>query len=214
MISQFSQRGNYHKSREEVNQDCVMSEETSRHKLIVLADGATGCRFGAEGARAACTAAIKWLTNGCENMYFDAEKLAFLLLEEVAFHQKKEAQKLNSQENETASTLALACLDKEKNKILLFNVGDGALFVKRRSDEKYRLELTPKKWKGNAILTVHQCAYKLASVEVVDAADISSVFICSDGADANADNGRVEKIIDSPESFVLEDDMSFIRLDL
>lgn len=56
-IHSFSQCGEYHLSRGQENQDQLCSWETTAEAVLVLADGASGCRKSREGARLACEAA-------------------------------------------------------------------------------------------------------------------------------------------------------------
>ena len=68
------------------NQDYICSLENGKILEIMLADGATGCRKGMEGAKLACEAVSRVIeTEGNTFFKYPEKKAAYLLTEQILY---------------------------------------------------------------------------------------------------------------------------------
>ena len=68
------------------NQDYICSLENGKILAIMLADGATGCRKGMEGAKLACEAVSRVIeTEGNTFFKYPEKKAAYLLTEQILY---------------------------------------------------------------------------------------------------------------------------------
>ncbi|MBQ8540101.1 MAG: protein phosphatase 2C domain-containing protein [Clostridia bacterium] len=210
-IKKFTKVGNYNSLRGVENQDYICVKENKRFLVVALADGATSCVKGAAGARIACEAASGMLIKSDKWFDFEKEKVAYLILEEVLFQTKKEADKNNEPLEAYASTLVITLFDKKKNRLLVFNLGDGAVFLSFQNDIKYNPVVSPKRFEGQPSLITCLDSYKDAQVVVLNEFD-GKIFMCSDGVyEILFKKGiTIAEFIKEPEKWDLEDDGSFL----
>ncbi|MBS7528288.1 protein phosphatase 2C domain-containing protein [Fusibacter paucivorans] len=219
----YSKIGRYHQRRNEENQDYTFKDENQRFYLIALADGASACSESALGAKIACNTVKDYLfLVGSEIFDWNESKIAFLINEQVFSKIKKYAETMDKPVDQFGSTLAFCFIDKMLHRVLMFNLGDGAIFLKK--DHQYSLISPPRNFGVNvSCLTTTEEAYKYTQVKIISAWVDVSFFICSDGfhhllkghkyseAIQNAmlqnDYPLICKLIDRIE---IEDDCSFI----
>jgi len=180
-IIQYSKLGDYNRLRDEVNQDCIFKAKTSRFEAYAVADGVSSCINGHIGAQVATQAACEYLLQAKEDIFaFDIKKTAYLVIEQVCHKLKEKAEAENMPINSYASTLIFCLIDRKLGTMMLFNLGDGAIF--NISDDTCKLILTPISLGENACaLTTTKGAYKTAQVKILSASHDSSILICTDG---------------------------------
>lgn len=178
-IHTYSRIGSYHEQLGGENQDYTGSVEDSDHLAIVLADGATGCSHGLEGARLACEAAGEIITReGSSFFRYPPPKLAYLLTEHILYvlEQRKHP---GTELCEYGSTLALAFLEKKSGRTVAVNLGDGGIYVFRK--EGAELLLRPKRIHRDPCLTTTRGAAKAVEIAECRLGLGDRILIGSDG---------------------------------
>ena len=163
-VNKFSKTGSYHRIINRENQDYVCSMEGSDFLAIMLADGATACESGLEGARLSCEAMAGVIKmEGSAFFNYPKEKIAYLLTEQILYYlecSKKEACDIR----EYGSTAALAYLEKKSGRTVLVNLGDGAVISV--NEEGFSYLLKPKRYWGSPCLTTTKGAGKAIDIAV------------------------------------------------
>ncbi len=179
VINKFSKTGAYHRSIKRENQDYLHSVEGKDFLAIMLADGATACEKGLEGARISCEAMAGVIKQeGSEFFNYPKEKIAYLLTEHILYC--LECNKSESCDlGEYGSTFALAYMEKETGRTVLVNLGDGAVITVTENGFSYLLR--PKRYRGNPCLTTTGGAGKAVDIAVCGLALGDSILLCSDG---------------------------------
>lgn len=179
IINKFNKTGIYHRSINRENQDYVYSIEGKDFLAIMLADGASGCEKGMEGARLSCEAMARVIKKeGSVFFNYPKEKIAYLLTEQILYC--LECNKLKTCDiREYGSTFALVYMEKKTGRTVLVNLGDGAIISITENGFSYLLK--PKRYGGNACLTTTKGAEKAIDIAVCNLALGDSIFICSDG---------------------------------
>ncbi len=161
------------------NQDALLFSENEKFAVAVLADGVSECSYAKEGAEIACST-VADLFLSCADLFFSssAKKTAYLVVSEVA---KKLSNAASAKNEKTpllfSSTLSFACLDKKKNKILIFQLGDSCVFSlskkkelkKVHHDYEYAFTTTPE-------------AEDFAKIKILNASSLDAIILFSDGA--------------------------------
>lgn len=162
-------------------QDAVFDVATPHCTVLALADGATSCENGGIGAQIACRAAGEYLMHAGKSMLaFDDRKTAFLVLEQVLCHLRKEAEKSKASLESYASTLLLCYIDYSSKEAMILHLGDGAVY--QTSGNDCRLLSSPVNTQENAcVLTTMRKAYRDAKVRRIKVENDTTIFLCSDG---------------------------------
>lgn len=212
-ITKFTKRGQHHQSAKEKNQDAIYSFQNNNISYVAVADGASSCENSKRGAEISCRC-IKNLVSQCDIFTFDQDKIAYLILEEIMFHINNEAKALNQSPKTFACTFAFACLNKQTNMLLTFNLGDGSIFVQYDKSQKYQILSAPKRHNGKCTLVPNLNAYKDATVTYTENFS-GAVFLCTDGlySISSEDEPDIEDIIRNADSLNTIDDFSFALLD-
>lgn len=179
IINKFSKTGTYHRDAKRENQDYLYSVDGKDFLAIMLADGATACEKGLEGARLSCEAMLKLIIqDGSVFFNYSKEKIAYLLTEQILY-----CLECNKSETcdirEYGSTFALVFLEKKNGRTVLVNLGDGAVISVTKNGFSYLLK--PKRYRGNPCLTTTKGVGKAIDIEVCNLALGDSILICSDG---------------------------------
>ena len=86
VINKFSKTGTYHRDLGRDNQDYLYSVDGKDFLAIMLADGATACEKGLEGARLSCESMAKVIKQeGSVFFNYPKEKIAYLLTEQILY---------------------------------------------------------------------------------------------------------------------------------
>lgn len=180
VINKFSKTGFYHRSLNQDNQDYMYSVEEKNYTGIMIADGATACKMGLEGARLACQAVaqvIKW--EGEVFFNYPKEKMAYLLIEQILYCIECNIQDGCDLE-EYGSTFALVFMEKKTGRTVLINLGDSAILSIDKENDYFYL-MSPKRYMGCPCLTTTKDAYKAVEVRVMDLPFGDTLFLCTDG---------------------------------
>ena len=158
VISKFSKTGVYHRDTKRENQDYLCSVEGKDFLAIMLADGATACEKGLEGARLSCGAMAEVIKQeGSVFFNYPKEKIAYLLTEQILYC--LECNKSDACDiSEYGSTFALVFMEKKTGRTVLVNLGDGAIISVTENGFSYLLK--PKRYRGNPCLTTTKGAGK------------------------------------------------------
>ena len=172
-----------HKQRGQENQDRVLFSETGRCLFAGLADGVSSCAFGGQGAQIACEAAAKLLFE--ETRYFfnsGEEKIAVLVTEYIGYRLAAAAAAAGRTAAEFASTLSFACVEKRAGSLLLFQLGDSAVFLLREGVLTPAFPACRTGERGGVFTTCTAQAHRFANVRLLPASAAGRVLLCSDGA--------------------------------
>lgn len=178
-IHKFSKKGSSYSEIKKENQDYLYSIDGKEFLAIMLADGATACEKGLEGAKLSCRAVAQVIEQEGDVFFsYPKEKIAYLLTEQILYciecHMKEE-----SDIWEYGSTFSLVFMEKKTGRTVLVNLGDGAIFKVTEQGISYLLK--PKKFRGNPCLTTTEGAEKVIDIEVFHLALGESIVVCSDG---------------------------------
>lgn len=179
IINTFSKTGTYHRKLKRKNQDYLYNIEGKDFLAIMLADGATACEKGLEGARLSCESMSKVIKQeGSEFFNYPKEKLAYLLTEHILYY--LECNKTEGCDiREYGSTFAMVFMEKKTGRTVLVNLGDGAIISVTESGFSYLLK--PKRYRGNPCLTTTKGAREAIDIAVCNLALGDSILMCSDG---------------------------------
>ena len=179
VINKFSKTGTYHKAINRENQDYVYSIEGEDFLAIMLADGATACEKGLEGAKVSCEAMAGVIEQeGSIFFHYPKEKIAYLLMEQILYCLECNKSKA-CDIREYGSTFALVFMEKKTGRTVLVNLGDGAIVSITENGFSYLLK--PKRYRGNPCLTTTRGAEKAIDIAVCNLALGDSILMCSDG---------------------------------
>ncbi len=191
MIFKFTSKGEYHSEGNMDNQDVIQSGENDRFIVISLADGVSSCKRAKEGAELACREITSMLLKkGDYFLEFEPGQTAAFILSHIQYELKNKADEENADIEEYSSTLTSVLYDKEKKKLLFFNLGDGIILTANGS--QCQVVSMPSDSTNGCCVTTTENAEKTVSVKVTDAGRLDSIIICSDGAWRQLfENGRL-----------------------
>ena len=179
IISKFSKTGTYHRETNRENQDYLYSMEGKDFLAIMLADGATACERGLEGARLSCRAMEAVIKQeGKKFFYYSKEKMAYLLTEQILYYLECYKEKLDDI-REYGSTFAMAFMEKKTGRTVLISLGDGAVGTVTENGFSYLLR--PRRYRGNPCLTTTKGAAQAVQIALYNLALGDSILVCSDG---------------------------------
>ena len=178
-VYRFTKTGQYHQMLGKENQDYICSLENGKILAIMLADGATGCRKGMEGAKLACEAVSRVIeTEGNTFFKYPEKKAAYLLTEQILYwieqHKGKEEDL-----TEYGSTFLLVLMEKKTGESVLINLGDGAAISEK--DHRLRYLMEPRRINGDTCLTTTKGAEQVMEIETKRIALGECVILGSDG---------------------------------
>ena len=179
-INKFSKTGTFHRALHQDNQDYLLGIEGKDYITIMLADGATACEKGLEGAKLSCQAMAQVIEReGTVFFNYSKDKIAYLLIEQILYCiecNKRETCDLR----DYGSTFALIFMEKKTGRTVLVNLGDGAI-LSIDDEKKYSYLMRPKRYRGNPCLTTTKGAQKAIEIDVINVLLGNSLFLCSDG---------------------------------
>lgn len=179
-IQKFSKTGSYHRDLGHDNQDYLYSIEGKDYIAIMIADGATACEMGLEGATLSCHAIADVIEHeGSVFFNYSKEKIAYLLTEQILYCiecNKRDTCDLK----EYGSTFAFVFLEKKSGRTVLVNLGDGAI-LSGNEENGYSYLMRPKRYRGNPCLTTTKGAQKAIDIDAVNVPLGNTLFLCTDG---------------------------------
>ena len=178
-VYRFTKTGQYHQMLGKENQDYICSLENGKFLAIMLADGATGCRKGMEGAKLACEALSRVIeTEGNTFFKYPEKKAAYLLTEQILYW--IEQHKGNEEDlTEYGSTFLLVLMEKKTGESVLINLGDGAAISEK--DHRLRYLMEPRRINGDTCLTTTKSAEQVMEIKKKRIALGECVILGSDG---------------------------------
>lgn len=227
MIKELSEAGIHHLDTNGENQDAVCHGQNKNFFVISLADGVSACKEAKSGAEIASMAITNLLLKKGEHfLEFDNEQIAEFVLSHILFELKQHAKGESKALDEYSSTVASVLVDKKKNRMLCFNLGDSIIIA--TSKGKCHVLSMPADSSSRCCVTTTRGATAMASVKLLDTSLVDSVVICSDGAWrqmfnknklkpevfsllANSEYDGLRDFLAAQECF---DDYSFVSLDL
>lgn len=178
-VQLFSRRGDVHRLQGVENQDAVRYVENEEVLAVILADGASGCERGREGAQMACEAAGKLvLEMGSELFGMLAHRVARMFWLQIRWwinrHRDPEVDV-----HEYGSTFCMALIDRRSGRTLVLNLGDGALIRVRGTGS--RTVLRPRHYGSGPVLTTTDGGERAMEVKALYLQEGESLVLCSDG---------------------------------
>lgn len=181
MIKELSEMGANHSGESGENQDALCHAQNKDFCVISLADGVSACKEAKCGAEIASRAITNLLLKkGDYFLEFGNEQIAELTLSHILFELKQRAENDSQNLEDYSSTIASVLVDRKKNRILCFNLGDSIILAVGKG--KCRVLAMPADSSSGCCVTTTKSAAKMVSVKIFDADAVESVVICSDGA--------------------------------
>lgn len=176
----FSKTGEFHLSTNEENQDELMFDENDSVAAAVVADGASGCRFGKTGAKTVCEAVLQFLME--EDVFwhnYSKEKFAYLLTEHILYRLEQAAEIDNAPMNEYACTLTAVCIDKKNYQAIALGLGDSAVLS---VEHKNIHALIPaERIRNQPCLITDDAAASNMIIKYFDTDRMNTILLCTDG---------------------------------
>jgi len=145
------------------NEDCVASFENRAFRGIAIADGVSACTQSRVGAQIAVETVVRSFRD-CGTILWKAgnRKIRDAVFNEVLYALQKRAKQDGIPVEEYSSTLAFAILNKKKNEIFLFSLGDSTILM--YAEKNYRVAAAPPLYFGDGVCTTttdggHETAY-------------------------------------------------------
>jgi len=181
VITFMNEAGRHHAYNNANNQDYIVFKKNRNFAVMALADGVSTCEKAQDGAREACEAISEHLLKHASRfMNMTEREISQCLLSNILSRIEKKAKADGIDITEYSSTIACILLDRRLNKVLLFSIGD-SLILATKHDCCNVMAMPSDSRNGCYVTTTHGVA-KLAQVGIMDARDIQSIVICSDGA--------------------------------
>ena len=179
-IHNYCKTGGFHREIGGECQDENLSATVGLYDIAVQADGVSSCCHGKRGAQIACEAVVDFIRMEKENIFlYESRKLSFLLIEHILYFLEIEASKIGANVADYASTIAFTCANRKTGEMVLFSLGDGAVF--NSSGYKANTAIAPRRHFGNPCLTTTDNAYKYAEIKKQTLSPNDSVLLCTDG---------------------------------
>lgn len=167
--------------RRQENQDVVCSGKNGRYEVISLADGVTSCQEARAGAEIA-SRAVTELFLRCGGYFLGSRgaETAGLALSHVLHELRCRAEADAQELREYSSTVSSVLYDRRTKRLLLFHLGDSLVIA--AGGGSCRVLAVPSDSTGGCCVTTTRNAAEMAAVYVLEAGELETVFICSDGA--------------------------------
>lgn len=138
----------------------------------------TACENSDKGAEIACESAAKIMLDEVDYIFrSDAEKIAHILISYI----REKILQTDKNGLSYASTLSFVCINKKTKKVMTFELGDSCIYLIKQSD------IVPVKpfcdtEDNYCCATMTDGAQRQVKITFIDADEVDSVLICSDGA--------------------------------
>lgn len=222
-MNYFSTVGKHH----EYNQDFILFDKNRSYCAMTLADGVSTCSKSRKGAEAVCYAVTEYLLRHGKRFFaMDSQEAVNCLLEYILFKLRQITEQESSLIKEYSSTMACILVDRYRNQMLYFSIGDSLILATK--EDRCSVVAMPSDSRNGCCVTTTFNASTMAKVGKIDTEHIQSIIICSDGAwhlmyNRNKLNPLVKEILinqdyDKLKNFLMKkdrfDDCSFISVNL
>lgn len=181
MIYEYSGTGARHSAHGGENEDAVCSRQNERYAVISLADGVSACRKARAGAEIASEAMAGLLVGKGKYLFdFSRQQIAEIAISHILSKLRRQAEQDLSAEEEYSSTVAGALFDKQEQKLLYFNLGDGMILAQAGGHS--RILSRPSDSSSGCCVTTTRNAGRMVDARVAAVERMDSVLLCSDGA--------------------------------
>ncbi len=223
----ISEPGLVHKCEGLCNEDCIMTGNTERYRVIVLADGVSTCSCSGIGARIACEKTMSYLLDDAEDIFgYDEKTIADYVLGLVNLAICEEARSNGNDIRDYSSTLSAVLYDCETRSAIVFHLGDGLILL--TNSNFCKVIGKPYDHSDGTPVTTTEGAGKMSIIRKIDVSDGDYILIFSDGAwdqmykkgSLMKDvmgfiiNGKFDKLNEYIRNRVPEDDYSYIGMSL
>lgn len=173
--------GTYHLRAGMPTQDIVFTAENERFRMVALADGAGSCKNAELGAAVACRSmACQLMAAGQYYMDMPGEETARFVLRQIRKELTAWSRKSGDAVEEYASTAMCLLWDKDTDRLLCLNLGDGLILGV--DDEGCVVLSQPDIHDEGCCVTTTRGAEFFCTVRMFHAARFRSVTLLSDGA--------------------------------
>ena len=208
------------------NQDALCFGDNERFEVIALADGVSTCGMARRGADLTSRAATNLLLKkGQFFLSFEEKKTAESVLAHVLFKLGEDANEKSIPVEAYSSTLACVLFDKETEKLLCLNLGDGLILGIENGC--CRVIAKPSDSSHGCCVTTTKNAQEEMCVKILERGNLTSVILLTDGAwrqmlvnnrlreDAAAllESEAFDELKEFFSQHQSEDDYSFIAMD-
>ena len=163
------------------NQDTICYGENMNFFVISLADGVSDCSESKCGAEIASKSIANLLLKKGDHFWqFEEEKIAELVLSHILYELNERAMKDSKDINEYSSTIACVLVDKNKDKMLSYSIGDSIILA--IGNGRSRVLAMPSDSLSGCCVTTTRNVGMMTSIKILDTVSIESIVICSDGA--------------------------------
>lgn len=215
----FSQKGFQHPK----SQDYTNAFVDCQTAIVCLADGASTCSKGAEGAKDVCHSIIETIM--CSPALFASPQtsktmLTFHIMNEVTASLERKANKGSKEIRDYSSTLCFAAFFKDSKRLFLFSLGNSMIILKTKSNLIFPFE--PQTVQEETVMTTTKNAQP--QILCIDSRPIEEVVLMSDGAwnvvgreiEEFCDNTSFSKVIKQKlqEDQKPKDDLTLISINL
>ena len=179
MIFSKTKTGNFHRNHQKQCEDIVKYEETDEFITAAVADGATMCLFGREGAYLASEAALDFVKRETNRIFeYSDKKLCYLLTEHILYTIEKNTPS-DTDINEYGSTLIMTAMRKSDGKTVITKIGSGKCTIQKKDGiyDPFEICSTARL----SCLTTTRNSYRAAMVCREQLEFGECVFMCTDG---------------------------------
>lgn len=181
LVESFSIAGKHHNYENKNNQDAILFKRNQNYCAMVLADGVSTCEQAKMGAKIACQATTDFLLQHAKRIFhMNHLEAAECLIAYTHDCLEKIAKQAEKEVSEYSSTLACVLFDRNKNQFFFCSIGD-SLITATKDNNCYIIAMPSDSRNGCCVTTTPNPIF-MAKAGVLDATNIESIMICSDGA--------------------------------
>ena len=175
----YTKKGIYHRQRKEGSGDIVRGLDNGDFAVLVMADGVSSCKYGAEGAGIVSSCAMDYVYKQYSIFHFLPKEWPVFMLNLLKKQLNTVAENNNDLCEEYSTTLMVLVIDRVRGIMHYCNIGDGILMA--IGEKKCPLICMPQGGEsGCPVITTKGIEKKMISGEM-NLDDVNSVMMCSDG---------------------------------
>ena len=175
----YTKKGLYHKEKGEVSGDVIRCMDNGEYAIIVLADGASSCSRGAEGADRISSKAIEIVQNQYGYSYLLPDNWAEILINNLVNYLHEISVRQEIPFKEYSSTLMVILIDRKRNLLHYCNIGDGLVIGIK--DQKCPIICMPQGDGTGCPMITTDGVKRIIDAGNTNLDSINSIFVCSDG---------------------------------